>query len=122
MYGAIAQRATVTAAGAGAAWGAARLTGRARRANTVGLVALVGSQLGQTIAIGGTDPVVLVASLVSAGVLAAIVETPGVSEFFGCTPLGPTGWGIAITSSAAATMAGVLVPRFVDALRTSSDS
>jgi hypothetical protein len=50
------------------------------------------------------------------------VETPGVSEFFGCTPLGPTGWGIAITSSAAATMAGVLVPRFVDALRTSSDS
>ena len=122
MYVAIAQRATVTAAGAGAAWGAARLTGRARRANTVGLVALVGSQLGQTIAIGGTDPVVLVASLVSAGVLAAIVETPGVSEFFGCTPLGPTGWGIAITSSAAATMAGVLVPRFVDALRTSSDS
>jgi cation-transporting ATPase I len=122
MYGAIAQRATVTAAGAGAAWGAARLTGRPRRANTVGLVALVGSQLGQTIAIGGTDPVVLAASLVSAGVLAAIVETPGVSEFFGCTPLGPMGWGIAITSSAAATMAGVLVPRFVDALRTSSDS
>jgi cation-transporting ATPase I len=45
MYGAIAQRAAATAAGAGAAWWAARLTGRRRRADTVGLVALVGSQL-----------------------------------------------------------------------------
>jgi cation-transporting ATPase I len=122
MYGSIAQRAAATAAGAGAAWGVARLTGRRRRANTVGLVALVGSQLGQTVAIGGTDPVVLGASLVSAGVLVAIVETPGVSEFFGCTPLGPMGWAIAVTSSAAATMAAVLVPRFVDALGASSDS
>lgn len=62
------------------------------------------------------------AGLVSAGVLVAIVETPGVSEFFGCTPLGPMGWAIAVTSSSAATMAAVLVPRFVDALRAASDS
>jgi magnesium-transporting ATPase (P-type) len=122
MYAAIGQRAAATAAGAGAAWGAARLTGRRRRANTVGLVALVGTQLGQTIAIGGADPVVLAASLVSAGILVAIVETPGVSEFFGCTPLGPMGWAIAATSSTAATMAAVLVPRFVAVLRSSNDS
>jgi hypothetical protein len=122
MYGAIAQRAAATAAGAGAAWGAARLTGRRRRANTVGLVALVGSQLGQTIAIGGTDPVVLGAGLVSAGILVAIVEIPGVSEFFGCTPLGPMGWAIAVTASAAATMGAVLMPQFVDALRPSNKS
>jgi len=117
MYSAIAQRSVATAGGAGAAWWLARMTGRRRRANTVGLVALVGAQLGQTIAIGGTDPVVLGASLVSAAVLAAIVETPVVSQFFGCTPLGPAGWAIATTSSATATMAAVLGPRLVGALK-----
>jgi len=111
MYAAIAQRGAATAAGAGAAWGLARLTGRAKRASTIGLVALVGSQLGQTIAIGGTDPVVLGASLASAGMLVAIVATPGLSEIFGCTPLGPVGWSIAAASSVGAAAAGALAPR-----------
>ena len=45
----IAMRAGVTALGASVAWGIARLTGTRTRANTVGLVALVGTQLGQTL-------------------------------------------------------------------------
>ena len=117
MYTAIAQRAAATSVGAGTAWAVARLTGPRARADTVGLVALIGSQIGQTMAIGGGDPVVLAASLASAGILAAIVETPGVNGFFGCTPLGPVGWAIAVTSSAAATTAGLLMPRLVSAFR-----
>lgn len=116
MYTALAQRAVATSLGAGAAWAVARLTGQRARANTVGLVALIGSQIGQSITIGGPDPVVLAASLTSAAMLAAIVQTPGLSEFFGCRPLGPTGWAIAVTSSAAATTAAALAPRLLRAL------
>jgi hypothetical protein len=38
------------------------------------------------------------------------VQTPGLSQFFGCTPLGPVGWGIAVTSATAATLAGSAAP------------
>jgi cation-transporting ATPase I len=109
MYQAIAERAVTTAAGAGTAWAISSVTGRRRRANTVALAALVGTQLGQTIVAGNGNPLVLVASLGSAGLLAAIVETPGVSQFFGCTPIGPVGWATALTSSAAATGASMLL-------------
>jgi len=108
----IAQRATTTASGATAAWTAARLTGRAKRARTVALAALVGTQLGQTLAAGGPEPAVLASSIGSAAVLAAVIQTPGVSQFFDCTPLGPVGWGIAGTAAAAATVTGPLLGRF----------
>ncbi|MGC8513634.1 MAG: HAD-IC family P-type ATPase [Acidimicrobiales bacterium] len=100
---AIAVRASSTAFGAGIAWGAGRLTGRRRRAGTIALVALVGSQLGQTVTVGGKDPLVLLAGFGSAALLAGIVQTPGVSQFFGCTPLGPLAWSIAVSSSLLAT-------------------
>lgn len=102
-------RATATTAGATGAWLAARLTGRARRAQTVGLVALVGTQLGQTLLTGGRNPTVLAASLGSAAVLAGVVQTPGLSHFFGCTPLGPVGWTIGCGAAAVATAGGVLL-------------
>jgi hypothetical protein len=70
----------------------------------------VGTQLGQTAVIGGTSPVVLTSTLVSAGVLVGIVQTPGLSHFFGCTPMGPVGWGIAVGSAVAATGSSVVVP------------
>ena len=38
------------------------------------------------------QPARLATALGSAGVLVAIVQTPGVSHFFGCTPLGPVAW------------------------------
>jgi cation-transporting ATPase I len=106
----IALRAGTTAAGAGGAWLTARATGRRRRAGTVALVALVGTQLGQTAAAGGTSPFVLGAVLASGVALAAVVQTPGVSQFFGCTPLGPVGWTIAGAASATATAASVVGP------------
>jgi len=91
----MAVRAVATTAGAGSAWLLARFTGRSRRASTVALAALVGAQLGQTLLTGGIDRQVLLASLGSAAVLATVIQTPGVSGFFGCTPLGPVGWSIA---------------------------
>jgi cation-transporting P-type ATPase I len=76
----------------------------------VALAALVGTRLGQTAVIGGTSPVVLAATVSSGAALVAVVQTPVVSQFFGCTPLGPVGWGIAVGSSAVATGASVALP------------
>jgi calcium-translocating P-type ATPase len=109
----ITTRAATTATATSAAWAVARLTGRAKRARTVALAALVGAQLGQTVAIGGTSPAVLVSSAGSAAVLAGIIQTPGVSHLFGCTPLGPVGWAIAGTATAAATAVTALLPPVV---------
>ncbi|MBN2195999.1 MAG: cation-translocating P-type ATPase [Polyangiaceae bacterium] len=113
----IATRAIVTSAGAGAAWLLSRLTSGEERARTVGLVALVGTQLGQTISSGGVSGPVLTTSLASAAVLGAIVQTPGLSRLFGCRPLGPLGWATAIAASAAATGAAAALPEAIDALR-----
>ena len=106
----VAVRAAATTAGATAAWLAARMTGRRARARTIGLAALVGTELGQTLLVGGRSPSVAIAGLASAGVLVGIVQTPGVSQFFGCTPIGPVGWAIAGSSSVAATAGSLLLP------------
>ncbi|MEV8064311.1 HAD-IC family P-type ATPase, partial [Streptomyces antimycoticus] len=104
-------RGVITAAGAGLAWTGARVTGRGRRAGTVALAALVGTQLAQTLTTGGLDRHVLIAGLGSAAVLAAIIQTPGVSQFFDCTPLGPVAWAITLGSITAATLFGpILAP------------
>jgi cation-transporting ATPase I len=107
----IAVRAVVTGLGAGGAWLIGRVSGSASRARTIGLVALVGTQLGQTLVSGGPSRPVLTTSLASAALLAAIVQTPGISRFFGCRPLGPGGWLTALGASAAATTASVMLPR-----------
>lgn len=106
----IALRATTTASGTFGAWIVARGTGTRRRASTVALIALVGTQLGQTVVVGGASPMVLASSAASAAALAVIIQTPVVSQFFGCTPLGPFGWGIGVGASAAATGASVVAP------------
>jgi cation-transporting ATPase I len=107
----IALRAVATAGGATGAWLVARGTGRARRARTVALVALVGTQLGQTAVVGGASPLALGATAASAAALVAVVQTPGLSQFFGCAPLDPVGWGIALGAAGAATGAAVAIPR-----------
>jgi cation-transporting ATPase I len=103
-------RAFITAGGATSAWLIARASGTRRRASTVALVALVGTQLGQTAVLGGASPLVLGSTVLSAGVLVGIVQTPGVSQFFGCTPLGPIGWSIATGAAATATGASIVLP------------
>jgi cation-transporting ATPase I len=51
---------------------------------------------------------------VSASVLTLLIQTPGVSHFFGCRPLGPVSWTAAIGASVAATAFGGVVGRAVD--------
>ncbi|WP_432045365.1 HAD-IC family P-type ATPase [Streptomyces asiaticus] len=109
----LAVRGSATALGAAAAWQCGRMTGRARRASTMGLAALVGTQLGQTYLTDWHSPLVLITSVASAATLFAIVETPVVSHFFGCTPLGPMAWSIVGGCSAAATVGAALAPRLL---------
>ncbi|GDY47640.1 hypothetical protein SANT12839_085220 [Streptomyces antimycoticus] len=109
----LAVRGSATALGAAAAWQCGRMTGRARRASTMGLAALVGTQLGQTFMTDWHSPLVLATSVASAATLFAIVETPVVSHFFGCTPLGPMAWSVVGTCSAAATLGAAVAPRLL---------
>ncbi len=111
----VAARAVVTAGGAGVGWLSARITGGRERASTVGLLSLVGTQLGQTLLSGGFSRPVVLTSVVSVGMLAAIVQTPGVSHFFGCRPLGPVGWATAFAASAGATVVSQKYPRVIEA-------
>ncbi|MCL2534982.1 MAG: cation-translocating P-type ATPase [Nocardiaceae bacterium] len=110
LWRTVAVRGTATAVGASAAWGMASVTGRPRRASTVGLVALVGSQLGQTL-IDSRSPLVVATAAGSMGALATVISIPGLSQFLGCTPLGPLGWAQALGSAGGATAAAALAPR-----------
>ncbi len=104
-------------AGAGlAAYAGGRMTGvMPGRAGTTALVGLVGAQLGQTLVTGWRSPLVVAASVGSAAGLAAVIQTPVVSQFFGCTPLGPVGWGIGLGSAAAASLGAPLAARLAPA-------
>jgi cation-transporting ATPase I len=106
----IALRGGATAAGAGTAWLLGRVSGRGRRASTMGLVALVGTQLGQTLLVGRRSPLVWVTVVGSGVALAVIVQTPGVSRFFGCVPLGPVAWTTVAVSSIGGTALSVVLP------------
>jgi cation-transporting ATPase I len=110
-------RGGATALGATVAWQAGRMTGRSRRASTMALSTLVLTQLGQTLLTSGRSPLVVATSAASAGALVAIVETPGVSQFFGCTPLGPVAWTMVAGSAAGATAAAAVAPRLIPGLR-----
>ncbi|MBA2808209.1 cation-transporting P-type ATPase [Streptomyces sp. KM273126] len=111
-------RAVATTFGATAAWLPARLTGRPVRARTIALVALVGAQLGQTLLAGGTSRAIVVSSLGSLAALAAVVQTPVLSQFFGCTPLGPVAWTIALSAATAATLSSLFLPTLIAGVRT----
>jgi len=110
----IAIRAGTTAAGATAAWTVARMTGSPGRARTIALAALVGTQLSQTLVSGGRSPMVVGATTLSVGALVAAIQTPGVSQFFGCRPLGPVGWATATSAALGATGVSVGIPWLVE--------
>ncbi|MDL4815534.1 cation-translocating P-type ATPase [Actinomadura opuntiae] len=113
----LAVRGTATAAAALASWQLGRLTslvpGGRRRASTMALASLVGAQLGQTLISRWRSPLVMATCAVSAAALFAVIETPGVSAFFGCTPLGPGAWTIVTASAAAATLGAAVAPRLL---------
>ncbi|GAA4336069.1 cation-translocating P-type ATPase [Streptomyces venetus] len=94
----IRRRGITTCFGAVTAYLIGRLTpGTERRSTTMALCGVVGAQLAQTLYGRRHSPLVWVTALGSAAVLVALVQTPGVSHFFGCTPLGPVAWaGVAL--------------------------
>ncbi|MBC6469563.1 cation-translocating P-type ATPase [Actinomadura alba] len=110
----IAVRGAATAFGATLAWQLGSFTGRRRRASTMALAALVGTELGQTLLTSSHSPLVITTVVVSGAILAAIVETPGVSTFFQCTPLGPVAWTIVLGSAAAGTVSAAIAARAVE--------
>ncbi|MBX3246868.1 MAG: HAD-IC family P-type ATPase [Myxococcales bacterium] len=107
----IVERGVITGTAATLAWLLARATGDRRGADTVGLLALVGAQLGQTLVSGGRSPFVLATGLGSLAALLAIVETPATSLFFGSRPLGPVGLAQAAGAASVATAAAWAWPK-----------
>jgi cation-transporting P-type ATPase I len=107
---AVAIRGGATTLGALLAWTIGRLTGRGRRASSMGLAALVATQLGQTLLTGWRSPLVVATVVASAAALVALIEIPVISQFFGGTPIGPVAWAIVVASAAIGTLAATLVP------------
>jgi cation-transporting ATPase I len=101
-------RAATTATAAGAAWLLARRVSTPAQASTTGLVALVGAQLAQTMAVRGRTPLVAAAAAGSFVLMAVVVQVPVLSHVVGCTPLLPHQWGLALAAAAVATAAQLL--------------
>ena len=110
-------RGAATTVGATGAWATGRLTGPFGRAGTMGLAALIATQLGQTAWSGRRSPLVLATAAGSAAVLFAIVQTPGVSRFFGCTPLDPLSWLVVLGWAAAGTVTAEVGPALAGRVR-----
>ncbi|MGE2730129.1 HAD-IC family P-type ATPase [Mycolicibacterium vaccae] len=104
LWRAIWMRGASTATGGTLAWVFGRATGTPRRAATMGLIGLVLTQMGQTLT-DSRGPLVVATNVGTLAVMAGVISTPGVSQVFGCTPVGPIGWAQA---AAAAGIAGAL--------------
>jgi magnesium-transporting ATPase (P-type) len=113
LWRAVAFRGGITAAAGTAAWAMASITGRRQRAATVALIALVSVELGQTL-VDSHAPLVVLTAAGSFAAFALMVNTPGISQLLGCTPVGPLGWAQALGSAAAATAAVAATTRLSD--------
>lgn len=80
------------------------------------LCAVVGTQLAQTLADRRDSRLVQVTSLGSAAALVALVQTPGASRLFGCTPLGPVAWTCVAAAIALALAGQRALPGVEDAI------
>jgi H+-transporting ATPase len=118
LWRTVAIRGTTTAGAATAAWFMSGFTLAPRRASTVALVALVSTQLGQTL-IDSHSPLVVATAAGSLVSLGALISTPGISQLLGCTPLGPIGWTQALGTAAAATAAAAVAPRLIGVVASS---
>lgn len=113
MWRAIGIRGAATTAGATAAWLMASATGTRRRAATAALIGLVSTQMLQTL-IDSHGPLVVATNIGTFATMIGIISTPGVSQLFGCTPVGPVAWGQAFTAAAVATGLSALAPDLLD--------
>jgi cation-transporting P-type ATPase I len=109
MWRAIGIRGVSTTIGATLGWLMASLTGTPRRAATVALIALVSTQLAQTL-VDSHGPLVVMTTVGSLAMLAVVVTTPGLSHVFGCTPVGPFAWGQAFLAAAVASLVSAVAP------------
>jgi cation-transporting P-type ATPase I len=126
MWRAIGIRGAATTAGATLAWGlASTVPGSPRRTATISLIGLVGTQMLQTLA-DSHGPLVVATTAGSFAAMFVVVTTPGLSQAFGCTPLGPIGWGqglfAAAVASALAATAPAMLDRVVDAAKSVLDN
>ncbi|XJF12751.1 cation-translocating P-type ATPase [Mycobacterium sp. AMU20-3851] len=115
LWRTVAIRGTATAGAATGAWLSAGFVLAPRRASTVALVALVSTQLAQTL-IDSRSPLVVATALGSLVSLGALISTPGVSQLLGCTPLDPIGWATALAAAGVATGAAAVAPKLLTAL------
>ncbi|PIB75612.1 cation-translocating P-type ATPase [Mycolicibacterium brumae] len=102
-----------TTVGASLAWAMGRMTGRPERAATVGLAGLVLTQL-FSIVTESHGPLVVATSAGTFVFMAGVISIPGVSHLFGCTPLGPVGWGQAALAAGAATAFAKAAPELTE--------
>ncbi|MBO0677747.1 cation-translocating P-type ATPase [Mycolicibacterium sp. S2-37] len=109
MWRSIAIRGAATTSGATAAWLMASVTGTQRRAATAALIGLVSTQMLQTL-IDSHGPLVVATNIGTFATMIGILSTPGISQLFGCTPVGPVAWGQAFLAAAGATAASAVAP------------
>ncbi len=64
---------------------------------------------------GGRNPLVLATGLGSAAALAGIIQVPGLSQFFGCTPLDPLAWLTVVGCATGATALAAIAPHLLPA-------
>ncbi len=119
LWRTVAIRGTTTATAATAAWLMSGFVMQPRRASTVALVALVSTQLGQTL-IDSHSPLVVTTALGSLATLGMVISIPVVSQLLGCTPLGPVGWTQALGTAAVAIVAAAVAPQVLKLLPTQS--
>jgi cation-transporting P-type ATPase I len=109
MWRAIGIRGASTTIGATLGWSMASVTGLPNRAATVGLIALVSTQLVQTL-VDSHAPLVVLTTVGSLGALVVVVSTPGLSQVFGCTPVDPFAWGQALLAATVASSLSAIAP------------
>ncbi|MUL82822.1 HAD-IC family P-type ATPase [Mycobacterium sp. CBMA247] len=112
LWRTVAIRGAATAGAATGAWLSAGFPLAPRRASTVALVALVSTQLAQTL-LDSHSPLVIATAAGSLVSLGAVISTPGVSQLLGCTPLDPLGWAQALSAAGVATGIAAVAPRLV---------
>jgi cation-transporting P-type ATPase I len=116
MWRAIGLRGAATTAGAGLAWVlASAVPGTPRRTSTISLIGLVGTQMLQTLT-DSHGPLVVATTAGSFGAMFVVVSTPGLSQLFGCTPIGPIGWGQGLFAATAASTLAATAPGTLERL------
>lgn len=98
-------RAVFTTTVTSLSWALARGT---PQASTVALMSLISSQLSQAIVAGHGSRTVLGSSVAALVLMGVIVQTPGLSRFFGCQPLDARSW-INVMGSMGVSIGGSLV-------------